>query len=203
MNKAADSANTKPKKRRCIKQSINPAARALLLDTLRTSLPVLVRFISKRQTPTSPGQDEHIGVLFAVQEFKGNLEFGVYSRNYLTDSFAFEVFTGFAFVSMCYRNWDTKGHVSSGKPYVRDFMQGVDVQLRPGDAKSWIRMGKLLPKDVRDSTDVDTVSSWAMNLRLVPNPFLVQHCPANRAAFDVSERKRVYNTKKPIEAQVS
>jgi hypothetical protein len=152
---------------------------ALLVEKLIQHMPCLIRFGAKSQTSTSPGYDDHTGILFGCHYSSGRFEFGIYFKDPLQmDSKmthiqfvnkaqrSYKVFAGTAFIMTCYYHWDEEGHMTSSSPYTRNFYDGAEVQLEPNSSDKWRRMKHVLPEAVRKRTDlrqVHTFLSGGMN----------------------------------------
>jgi hypothetical protein len=72
-----------------------------------------------------------------------------------------KTFSGPAFVNTCFYHWDAEGRMAQNAVYVRDFYSETQVQIIPGDEKSWTKWGKILPPGLRtNNINPDTCAEW-------------------------------------------
>jgi hypothetical protein len=161
----------------------------LIVEKLIKHMPCLIRFNRKAQDSSSPGYDEHTGILFGCHFTAGNFEFGIYFKDPLSTDIklsriqlvekskrVYKVFAGAAFIMTCYYHWDKNGTLSSSTPYTRTFYIGADVQCKPNSEGSWVKMGDIFPSGIRSRSNMKEVQQFLageMDDRLpVPNESL-------------------------------
>lgn len=134
-------------------------------------LPCYIRFHSPPQNATSPGYDDHTAILFGCKfdkkfEFavaysdpldvkrqtSGNLEISIIPK----ENRILKVFSGCAFTSTCYYNWDEEKRFSCDCNYVRNFYTGVDILI--GD--KWVSFNRVFQPKLRTLKDLKMVSSF-------------------------------------------
>ena len=145
----------------------------LIVEKLIKHMPCLIRFNRKAQDSSSPGFDEHTGILFGCHFTAGNFEFGIYFKDPLSTDIklsriqliekskrVYKVFAGAAFIMTCYYHWDKNGTLSSSTPYTRTFYIGADVQCIPNTEVSWVKMGDICPKGIRSRSNMKEVRQF-------------------------------------------
>jgi len=174
--------------------------KTMIVEKMVRHMPCLIRFTMKQQNETSPGVQDHTGILFGCQVSGGKFEFGIYFKDPLQvdgkistsnphgvrilepSQQSYKIFAGAAFSMTCYYHWDKEGRLSDTTPYTRDFYAATEVQLNPNKSDSWARMNSIFPKKIRKLEEMEQVHqflSGSMDDKLpVSNPLLIPHLNA-------------------------
>lgn len=174
-------------------ESMDPEAiTSLLIRKWKSRIPCEIRFSMKPKSPLTFA--DHTGILMGCRaSSRSKIEFLIYFNDPLdskikpgdrhADVIADrtkrkpKVFAGGAFSMTCYYHHEFYAKTKDPKTTcTRDFNNAVELQLKPGDDKSWTMMDKCFPKSVRtckDMVDVHNFLSGRMDKMLpVPNDLL-------------------------------